>query len=77
MTVLIRRLEDDGLVERAADPGDARSSRIALTDTGRAELAAVRADRAAVLRARLEALDAKDRAALAAALPVLDALLAA
>jgi DNA-binding MarR family transcriptional regulator len=77
MTVLVRRLEQDGLVERTADSEDGRASRIALTATGREELNAVRADRADVLRRRLELLDPESRAALAAALPVLDDLLAA
>jgi DNA-binding MarR family transcriptional regulator len=77
MTVLIRRLEQDGLVERAADPEDARASRIALTPAGRAELDAVRRDRADFLCRRLEALTPEARAALAAALPALEDLLAA
>jgi DNA-binding MarR family transcriptional regulator len=77
MTVLVRRLEQDGLVERAADPEDARASRIALTRAGRAELDAVREDRAALLARRLDALEPAARERLAAALPVLDDLLAA
>jgi DNA-binding MarR family transcriptional regulator len=75
MTVLVRRLEQDGLVERTADPADARSSRIALTDAGRAELNAVREDRAALLAGRLAALDPAAREAIAAAVPALDDLL--
>jgi DNA-binding MarR family transcriptional regulator len=75
MTVLVRRLEEDGLVERTPDPGDARSSRIALTEDGRAELNAVRRDRAAFLARRLDQLDPAAREALAAALPAIDDLL--
>jgi DNA-binding MarR family transcriptional regulator len=75
MTVLVRRLEQDGLVARTPDPLDARAVRVALTDAGRDELASVRASRAAVLQERLDRLDPDKRAALAAALPAFDDLL--
>jgi DNA-binding MarR family transcriptional regulator len=76
MTGLICRLEADGLVRKTADPADARAVRVELTADGREQLAAVRAERAAVLQARLELLDDDARAALAAALPALDRLIA-
>lgn len=38
----VKRLEAAGLVERAADPRDARAWMIALTDRGRTELAGLR-----------------------------------
>jgi DNA-binding MarR family transcriptional regulator len=75
MTGIVRRLEQDGLVQRTPDPLDARAARIALTDAGRAELAAVRSARAAVLQQRLDRLDDGGRAALAAALDPLEDLL--
>jgi DNA-binding MarR family transcriptional regulator len=75
MTGIVRRLEQDGLVRRTADPHDARAVRVALTDAGRDELAAVRSQRAAVLQDRLDRLDDDARAALAAALDPLDELL--
>jgi DNA-binding MarR family transcriptional regulator len=75
MTVLVRRLEQDGLVARTPDPLDARAVRVALTDAGREELATVRALRASVLQERLDRLDSDQRAALAAAIPVFDDLL--
>ena len=75
MTGIVRRLEQDGLVRRTADPADARAVRVALTDAGRDELAAVRSARAAVLQHRLDRLDDDARAALAAALDPLDDLL--
>jgi DNA-binding MarR family transcriptional regulator len=75
MTGIVRRLEQDGLVRRTADPADARAVRVALTDAGRDELAAVRSSRAAVLQQRLDRLDDDARAALAAALDPLDDLL--
>src|SRR3954454_19585009 len=75
MTVLVRRLEQDGLVRKTRDAADARAVRVEITDAGRAELAEVRAARAQVMRSRLERLDDGARAALAAALPALDQLL--
>lgn len=36
MTTMVRRLENDGLVERRPDPGDARASLIFLTERSRA-----------------------------------------
>ena len=77
MTGIVRRLEVDGLVARTPDPDDARAARIALTPAGHEELGAVRAARASALQARLDQLDDATRAALEAALPALDALLAA
>ena len=77
MTGIVRRLEVDGLVARTPDPDDARAARIALTPAGHEELGAVRAARASALQARLDQLDDGARAALEAALPALDALLAA
>src|ERR1700756_4876912 len=56
MTQLITRLQDAGLVDRAADSADGRVTQIRLTDDGRATLArrrAVRADRLADLLAGL------------------------
>jgi DNA-binding MarR family transcriptional regulator len=75
MTGIVRRLEQDGLVQRTPDPLDARAARIALTEAGQAELAAVRSTRAAVLQERLDRLDDDARTALAAALDPLDELL--
>ena len=74
MTQLIARLQDAGLVGRAADPADGRVAQIRLTDDGRATLArrrAVRADRLAEL---LAGLTPGERDALAAAVPAMDAL---
>jgi DNA-binding MarR family transcriptional regulator len=75
MTTLLGRLERDGLVERGADPDDARAVRVRITDEGRERLELRRAARTAVLETRLEALDGDERAALAAALPALDKLI--
>lgn len=74
MTNLVVRLERRGLVERGSDPEDARAVRVAITDQGRERLEARRDARVAVLAERLQVLDAGERAALRAALPVLDKL---
>jgi DNA-binding MarR family transcriptional regulator len=76
MTGLVGRLEQEGFVRRTRDAGDARVVRVVLTDAGRDELAAVRSSRAAVLQERIDNLDENARAALAAAMPALDQLLA-
>src|SRR3954468_1755603 len=74
VTTLVARLERDGLVRRAADPADARAVLVHLTDEGRERLARMRANRAAVLDARLAALTPAERTALECALPALDKL---
>jgi DNA-binding MarR family transcriptional regulator len=74
ITTLVGRLERDGLVRREADPADARAVRVHLTDAGLARLAEMKIAREAVLEARLAGLTPDERAALLAALPLLDAL---
>jgi DNA-binding MarR family transcriptional regulator len=74
MTQLITRLEDTGLVRRAADPGDGRVVLVAITDEGLATLASRRARRAEKLSVILAELTPDHRAALTAALPALAAL---
>ena len=77
MTQLIARLQDAGLADRAADPADGRVVQIAITREGSALVArrrAVRADRLAGLLAQLSP---EEQAALAAALPAIEALASA
>ena len=74
MTQLIARLEDAGLVARAADPADGRVVQVRITAEGMATLAGRRAVRAERVTGLLERLSAAERAALAAALPAMDAL---
>jgi DNA-binding MarR family transcriptional regulator len=74
MTTLVTRLERDGLVARSPDPGDARAVLAEITEEGRERLAGMRAARAAVLDAALQALEPHERAAVEAALPVLEKL---
>jgi DNA-binding MarR family transcriptional regulator len=75
MTQLVGRLERAGLVERRHDPLDARAVLVAITTGGLERLLGIRAARAEAMEARLAALDPEDRAALAAAIPVLDKLI--
>jgi DNA-binding MarR family transcriptional regulator len=74
MTQLISRLEESGLVRREASAEDGRVVLVVITDEGRAVLARrrlVRTDRLAGIIAQL---GPEHRAALASALPALDAL---
>src|SRR3954462_5259341 len=75
MTVLVRRLEQEGLVRKTRDVADGRAVRVEITDAGGPGPAGVAPARAEVMRSRLERLDDGARAALAAALPALDQLL--
>jgi DNA-binding MarR family transcriptional regulator len=75
MTRLIGVMADAGLVTRGPDPSDARGSLVALAPGGAAALAAVRRERNNILSRRIAALPTEQRAALAAALPALEALL--
>jgi DNA-binding MarR family transcriptional regulator len=74
MTQLIARLEDAGLVDRAADPADGRVVQVRITADGKAMLAGRRAVRAERVTRLLDRLSPDERAALAAALPAMDAL---
>jgi DNA-binding MarR family transcriptional regulator len=74
MTQLIARLEDAGLVDRAADPADGRVVQVRITADGRAMLAGRRAVRAGRVAGLLDRLSPDEREALAAALPAMDAL---
>jgi DNA-binding MarR family transcriptional regulator len=74
MTQLVGRLEDQGLVERGADPADGRVVQIQISPAGRDLLGRRRAARAQQLSALLAGLSPVDRAALAAALPAINRL---
>ncbi|HEX6523476.1 MAG TPA: MarR family transcriptional regulator [Streptosporangiaceae bacterium] len=77
MTQLIARLQDADLVSRTSDPDDGRAVQVRITTEGKAMLAHRRTVRAERLAGLLDRLTAADRAALAAALPVIDALTSA
>src|SRR5271154_1514482 len=74
MTQLIARLEDAGLVDRAADPADGRVVQVRITADGRAMLAGRRAGGAGRVAGLLDGLSRDELEALAAALPAMDAL---
>lgn len=71
---LVDCLEERGLIVRAADPDDHRAIRVSLSADGEAGLNAVRELGAGLLALRITDLDPAARAALAAALPVLEEL---
>jgi DNA-binding MarR family transcriptional regulator len=70
----VGRLEEKGLVRRLQDPGDGRAVLVEATAAGRKLLERLRAARNDALRRQLERLDEDERAAVRAALPVLEAL---
>jgi DNA-binding MarR family transcriptional regulator len=74
MTQLISRLEESGLVRREASPEDGRVVLVVITHEGRAVLARRRSVRSERMAAIIAQLDPEHRAALAIALPALDAL---
>ena len=75
VTRVAARLEELGLVARAADPGDRRSALISVTPAGRELLAAARTRKDAFLSERLERLSAADRATLERAAALLEDML--
>jgi DNA-binding MarR family transcriptional regulator len=75
VTRIAGRLEEAGLVDRAADPGDRRSALISITPAGRELLAAARTRKDAFLSERLEALGPEDRATLERAAALLEGML--
>lgn len=76
MTTQVRRLEDAGLVSRTVDPQDGRAVLIRITKKGKQVLTEARIDRGAVIDPRLEQLSDEDRETLAAAVEVIERLLA-
>lgn len=74
MTRVVGRLSEGHLVDRQRRPGDRRQVLVAITDQGRALLAADRRRRDEWLSARLTELSAAELAALSQVIPVLDRL---
>jgi DNA-binding MarR family transcriptional regulator len=74
MTMLVRRLADQRLVQRVDDPADRRAALVSITSEGRRRLAEHRRARAATLQAVVAQLPADHQAALASALDALHAL---
>ncbi|GAA4984660.1 MarR family transcriptional regulator [Pseudonocardia tropica] len=77
MSRVLSALDDQGMVRRAADPGDARGVLISISADGLDRLREVRSQRTALVARRLDRLDAAQRAALEAALPAIEALIVA
>ena len=74
VTRVVAKLETDGFLTRQPDPDDRRVTRVAVTTKGRNLLVASRRRKTAWLTTRLESMDPDQRARLADALDVLDAL---
>jgi DNA-binding MarR family transcriptional regulator len=68
---MVKRLESDGLLERRADPRDARAVLIQLTPRGEQIIAARRDARVQQLSNLLDRLSPEEREAIAAAVPAL------
>jgi DNA-binding MarR family transcriptional regulator len=73
-TRIVARLEEAGLVERAADPVDGRSFIVSATPQGRALLRRLRTRKNAYLARRLRDLDATDVEVLTRAAEILERL---
>jgi DNA-binding MarR family transcriptional regulator len=71
VSTLVGRLVAGGLLERTADPSDARGGCLRLTATAESRVASWRGHRAAVIEEALSRLDIADSAAIEAALPAL------
>jgi DNA-binding MarR family transcriptional regulator len=74
LTRMVAVLEDLGYVRRNADPRDARASTLEITAVGHTTLERLREEGTALLTVWLEQLDPEQRAALATAVPALEAL---
>ncbi len=74
-TRIVARLNEQGLVERAGDPTDRRSSLVSITPAGRSLLSRLRGRKNAYLARRLRELEPDDIAALERAADVLEHLL--
>ncbi|SFT88300.1 MarR family winged helix-turn-helix transcriptional regulator [Arthrobacter sp. ov118] len=70
-TEQIIKLERAGLARREPDPSDSRAVRVTLTGAGRTAVESANERRNAVMAGILSSLSDEDRAALAAALPVI------
>ena len=75
VTRVLARLEEAGLVDRAADPQDRRSSLVSISDDGRALLETARARKDAYLARRIDALEPADREALERAAAIFEQML--
>jgi DNA-binding MarR family transcriptional regulator len=77
VTTIVNALSARGMLDRVTAPGDRRAVELTATEAGREAVLAWQATNAAVLHLALSTLPAKQRRALAAAVPALDALASA
>jgi DNA-binding MarR family transcriptional regulator len=75
VTRVLARLEEAGLIDRAADPADGRSSLVSVSPAGHALIDAMRTRKDAFLARRLERLGPDDRATLDRAAELLERML--
>src|SRR4051812_35880151 len=75
VTRVLARLEEAGLVDRAADPQDRRSCLVSISADGSELLQAVRDRKDAFLAQRIDALEPADREALDRAAAILERML--
>jgi DNA-binding MarR family transcriptional regulator len=75
-TRVLARLEEQGLIERMADPRDGRSSLLTTTTAGRALLEELRTRKTAFLAHRIEHLAPEERETLDRAADILERMLA-
>ena len=75
-TRVLARLEEQGLIERMADPRDGRSSLLTASKAGRELLAELRTRKTAFLASRIDRLPPEDRATLERATDILERMLA-
>ncbi len=76
VSALVRRLEDDGLVQRLPDPEDSRACLVALTPQGHTQLAQVRRTGGEAIGAALRELDPDELDGVARAVGVFRRILA-
>jgi DNA-binding MarR family transcriptional regulator len=76
VTRVLARLEEQGLIERMADPRDGRSSLVMTTAAGRALLEELRTRKTAFLAHRIERLTSEERETLDRAADILERMLA-
>ena len=74
VTTIVNALSARGMLDRVAAEDDRRAVRLTVTEAGRQAVLAWQATNAAVLHLALSTLPARQRRALAAAVPALDAL---
>src|SRR5215217_9253989 len=75
VTRVLARLEEAGLVDRAADPQDRRSCLLSVSAEGRELLETVRARKDAFLARRIDALEPAERDALERAAAIMERML--